>query len=846
MFNECSALTEIDLSGWDTSSVDSMGYMFFYCSSLGSLDVSGFDTSSVTDMNSMFGACSALTTLDLSNFDTSSVTRMDGMFSSCSALTTLDLSNFDTSSVTDMGYMFGSNTSLTSLNVSGWDTSSVNEMESMFSGCSSLASLDVSNWDTSSVTGMGSMFNYCSSLTSLDLSGWDTSLVSDMHWMFEGCSSLALLDVSGWDTSSVTNMEQMFHDCSSLASLDLSSWNTSLVPSFYGMFNYCSSLASLDVSGWDTSSVEDIDHMFDNCSSLSSLDLSSWDSSSISTARCAFSGCSSLLSLDLSGWDTSGVEYMDYMFSECDSLRSLTVGEGYQIKGADMFPDATSDRGWWSVADEAWYAKDEICANRSGVADTYRDQVPGDTRDISLCEVTLSELSYDYDGTAKVPSVTVRDGSATLVDGTDYELSYADNVDAGTATVTVAGIGGYGSTYAATFEIMPLNVGGSEIASIPDQPWTGSAITPLPEVVYYGKTLVAGVDYELSYNSNTAVGTATVIATGKGNYTGIRTATFKIVKRATSWKRLAGNGRYDTMARIVQEGWKSDKGGVVVLANGYNFKDALAAAGFAGIYDAPIVLTDGGRGNKVTSLSSQARSELVRLAPSVVYVAGGPFAVPEAVVTQVRSLLPQAGIVRVAGDNGCSTSAELAQVGDGSWGDTAIIATDKSFKDALSVAPVSYAKHWPILLAGGGKSLNKDVLAALRTCGIERAYIVGGELAVTPYVVEQLQENDIELAGRLAGKNGIETSRKIAEFALKNGLTVENMAFATSQNFPDALGGAALCGKNNSVLLLCDDKAKGNDANMAFAESNKAGIQTGYVFGGESAFSKGLYDRLPR
>ena len=69
------------------------------------------------------------------------------------------------------------------------------------------------------------------------------------------------------------------------------------------------------------------------------------------------------------------------------------------------------------------------------------------------------------------------------------------------------------------------------------------------------------------------------------------------------------------------------------------------------------------------------------------------------------------------------------------------------------------------------------------------------------------------------------------------------MAFATSLNFPDALGGAALCGKNQSVLLLCDDKAQ---ANLSFATDHADEIVTGYVFGGEYAFSKGLFDRLPR
>ena len=51
----------------------------------------------------MFSECSNLTNLDVSNFNTSNVTSMSEMFSGCSNLTNLDVSNFNTSNVTNMG-----------------------------------------------------------------------------------------------------------------------------------------------------------------------------------------------------------------------------------------------------------------------------------------------------------------------------------------------------------------------------------------------------------------------------------------------------------------------------------------------------------------------------------------------------------------------------------------------------------------------------------------------------------------------------------------------------------------------------------------------------------------------
>ena len=112
---------------------------------------------------------SYLTTVDLSGWNTSKVTNMFFMFQDYSSLTTLDLSNFDTSNVTGMGYMFKDCSSLTSLDLSNWNTTNVTGMSSMFYNCSSLTSLDLSNWNTSNVTDMSSMFNYCWKLSNLTL-----------------------------------------------------------------------------------------------------------------------------------------------------------------------------------------------------------------------------------------------------------------------------------------------------------------------------------------------------------------------------------------------------------------------------------------------------------------------------------------------------------------------------------------------------------------------------------------------------------------------------------------------------------------------------------------------------
>ncbi|ENK5394452.1 BspA family leucine-rich repeat surface protein [Listeria monocytogenes] len=245
MFVLCRKLSELDVSGLNTSSVTNMSTVFSNTNSLKELDISNFDTSSVTDMSYMFSYCTSLEELDLSTFDTSSVTNMYQMLSGLH-LKKLDLSNFDTSSVTNMQQMFYGSYNLEELDVSNFDTSSVTNMHLMFGGCKSLEELDVSTFDTSSVTNMRGVFSECNSLGELDLSTFDTSSATTMQIMFYDCTSLEELDLSTFDTSSVTNMDMMFQECTALKSLYLDNFTDA--PSMTDMFKGTTSLTYLFAS----------------------------------------------------------------------------------------------------------------------------------------------------------------------------------------------------------------------------------------------------------------------------------------------------------------------------------------------------------------------------------------------------------------------------------------------------------------------------------------------------------------------------------------------------------------------------------------------------------------------
>ncbi|WP_294481227.1 dockerin type I repeat-containing protein [uncultured Ruminococcus sp.] len=154
---------------------------------------------------------------------------------------------------------------------------------------------------------------------------------------------------------------------------------------------------------------------------------------------------------------------------------------------------------------------------------------------ITADAVTLSASSYVYDGTAKQPSVTVKVGSKTLTKGTDYTAVYSDNTAAGTAYVTIRGMGAYTGSVTKNFTISKKSISNLTMnLSQTSYTYDGTAKKPKVTVKDGSRTLVSGTDYSVSYSNNTNAGTASVTVTGKGNYTGTASLSFKIVKKGES------------------------------------------------------------------------------------------------------------------------------------------------------------------------------------------------------------------------------------------------------------------------------------------------------------------------
>ena len=154
--------------------------------------------------------------------------------------------------------------------------------------------------------------------------------------------------------------------------------------------------------------------------------------------------------------------------------------------------------------------------------------------------------TYTYTGTEIRPEVKVTCENRELTEGKDYQISYSNNVNAGTGQIEITPVEG-GIRFAqktVSFEITPQSLADEkvEVTTIPDQEYTGEELVPEIQVSIGTKTLTLGTDYRVSYENNTNPGTAEVTVEGLGNYCGTVMRTFKIVKTPKDFTKAEVSG----------------------------------------------------------------------------------------------------------------------------------------------------------------------------------------------------------------------------------------------------------------------------------------------------------------
>jgi putative cell wall-binding protein len=259
-----------------------------------------------------------------------------------------------------------------------------------------------------------------------------------------------------------------------------------------------------------------------------------------------------------------------------------------------------------------------------------------------------------------------------------------------------------------------------------------------------------------------------------------------------TFTRVFGADRFSGSVAISNAAFPDSSVGapVVWVASGETFPDALSAGPAAAKQGGPLLLTATG------SLPSTVASEIQRLHPQKVVIAGGPNSVSETVKAQIQALVPNT--VRLSGADRFEASRNIAAYAFGTSVNKAYVATGNDFPDAISGGAAGAALKYPILLVNGqattADAATKAALQALHVSGIS---VVGGTNSVTSGIATAL--GTVATTTRISGADRYEVSRNA------NGTIYSapsRVFIATGANFPDALPGAALAARQNGPLFL--------------------------------------------
>ena len=483
-------------------------------------DATALETIAIPDTVTLIGVeafsdCSALKNVTIPD----SVTEIGSQaFYECSSLETITIPE----SIKELGnYAFYGCTSLLAIKFPSLITEIGN---GMCGDCTSLVNVEMGD----KVTSIGNnAFQNCTSLKNITLAP-ETEYINSNA--FSNCDALENIVIPDKVTAIYNNA---FSDCDKLSSVTLSKTLRSIDSN---AFNNCDSLTAIKIPD----SVETIgERAFYHCEKLADVDMGNGVSKLYSEA---FRLCPALTKIVLSNNLTSIPEYA---FADCTKLTDVTIYPSVTeiATNAFSYPAKTTMRGL-----KGSYA--ETYANDRGMTFEAITSV-----DVSMLTVKFKNdydeyenaPSYTYTGKPFKPDVKVYLGSYELTAGTDYKIvSYKDNTKIGTATCTIQGLGTYAGTTTGSFTIAAI--------PLPDYSWyysleysdydyTGKEIKPA--VTCDG--LTEGIDFTVSYKDNTNAGTAQVIITGIGNYSGTYTLEFTInpVTICTDVSQLQSKHPYD-------------------------------------------------------------------------------------------------------------------------------------------------------------------------------------------------------------------------------------------------------------------------------------------------------------
>lgn len=297
----------------------------------------------------------------------------------------------------------------------------------------------------------------------------------------------------------------------------------------------------------------------------------------------------------------------------------------------------------------------------------------------------------------------------------------------------------------------------------------------------------------------------------------------------TEYVELEGPDRYETAVMTSQENFPNGAD-TVIVSTGLNWPDALGASSLAGMYSAPILLTD------PEALPSTVADEITRLGAVDAFIIGGEEAVSADVEAELAGLL-SGEVTRLGGADRWATACLVASEtvdANPDWDGTAFVTTGLNFPDALSAAPLAAKAGYPIFLSNA-EGIPADTQARMGDLGVNNLLVLGGT-GVVPATVTAQEMSGMEVE-RLGGMNRYGTSLAVATWGADNlDMHWNHVALATGENYPDALSAGAAQGQLNCLMLLTPSDYLDSTTAAGIA-AHKIEIGNVVFVGGESAVS---------
>ena len=509
-FEGCSSLNSVGFTRESAlESIDS--YVFYGCTSLASVEI----PTSVTSIGgSAFEGCVSLASVEIP----ASVTSIGGSaFEGCASLDTLVFADGSSLAQISSRTFFGCK-SLASVEIPAPVTSIYS---SAFKGCVSLTSLGFASGSAIEYIGY-TAFSGCTSLASLLV---PASITSIDDYAFSGCTSLVSIGFAG-DSALESIGFSAFSGCTSLTSIEFDDGLSAVSIENYA-FKECSSLTSIEIPRVVVSIGREA---FSDCSSLASVSFQ--DGSRLkSVGPSAFSNCTALLAIEL---PESVKSISGNVFSGCSALQVVMLDSEELDLEDDCFKGLPSDSAIYVVSRVNY----EQLTDNSNFLNPNNTNVylkDGELYALSAANVKVNDATYS--GSELCPEVIVTLEGKRLVEGADYELLWTNNVNAGTAMVTVRGIGKYVGFVSQPFDITKANLENARLL-LSRSLFTYDGKVHIPTVkTVGGKSLFLGIDYAVSCSTPSPrdAGIYAVTITGVGNYMGKSArAVFTIGKAANT------------------------------------------------------------------------------------------------------------------------------------------------------------------------------------------------------------------------------------------------------------------------------------------------------------------------